>query len=77
MRESFVSPANFILPLFIHEDTDKNVPIASMPGISRLAYGKNVIDHVAEARSLGINQVVIFPKASSYTSPFGGDLGGR
>jgi hypothetical protein len=28
----------------------------------RLAYGKNVIDHVAEARSLGVNQVVIFPK---------------
>jgi hypothetical protein len=28
----------------------------------RLAYGKNVVDHVAEARSLGVNQVVIFPK---------------
>lgn len=61
MRESFVSPANFILPLFIHEE-DKNVPIASMPGYFRLAYGKNVVDAVAEARSLGINQVVIFPK---------------
>lgn len=62
MRESFVSPSNFILPLFIHEEGDKNVPIASMPGYFRLAYGKNVIDAVAEARSLGINQVVIFPK---------------
>ena len=65
MRESFVSPANFILPLFIHEEGDKNVPIASMPGYFRLAYGKNVIDAVAEARSLGINQVVIFPKVSN------------
>ena len=65
MRESFVSPANFILPLFIHEEGDKNVPIASMPGQFRLAYGKNVIDAVAEARSLGINQVVIFPKVAA------------
>jgi len=65
MRESFVSPSNFILPLFIHEEGDKNVPIASMPGYYRLAYGKNVVDAVAEARSLGINQVVIFPKVSS------------
>ena len=57
MRESYVSPANFILPLFIHEDSDKNVPITSMPGVSRLAYGKNVVDAVGEARSLGLNQV--------------------
>ncbi|KAG1671617.1 hypothetical protein FOA52_006848 [Chlamydomonas sp. UWO 241] len=66
MRESFVSPSNFILPLFIHEESDKNQPIASMPGINRLAYGKNVVDHVAEARSLGINQVVVFPKTPEH-----------
>jgi porphobilinogen synthase len=65
MRESFVSPSNFILPLFVHEDNDKNVPISSMPGVFRLAYGRNVVDAVAEARALGINQVVIFPKVSS------------
>ncbi len=62
MRESFLSPANFILPIFVHEESDKNQPIASMPDYYRLAYGKNVIDNVAEARSYGINQVVIFPK---------------
>lgn len=80
MRESFVSPSNFILPLFIHEEGDKNVPIASMPGYFRLAYGKNVIDAVAEARSLGINQVVIFPKVRTWgTSSRRSDLvaGGR
>lgn len=33
-----------------------------MPGIFRLAYGKNVIDYVSEARSYGVNQVVVFPK---------------
>lgn len=62
MRENSVSPANFILPIFVHEEGNTNQPIASMPGIFRLAYGKNVIDHVAEARSVGVNQVVIFPK---------------
>eukprot|EP00197_Chlamydomonas_leiostraca_P013772 CAMPEP_0202865290 /NCGR_PEP_ID=MMETSP1391-20130828/5580_1 /ASSEMBLY_ACC=CAM_ASM_000867 /TAXON_ID=1034604 /ORGANISM="Chlamydomonas leiostraca, Strain SAG 11-49" /LENGTH=390 /DNA_ID=CAMNT_0049545113 /DNA_START=30 /DNA_END=1202 /DNA_ORIENTATION=+ len=62
MRESNLHPSNFILPLFIHEEGDKNQPISSMPGYYRLAYGKNVIDEVAEARSYGVNQVVIFPK---------------
>jgi delta-aminolevulinic acid dehydratase/porphobilinogen synthase len=62
IRENWLSPAHFILPIFVHEEHDRNEPIASMPGINRLAYGKNVVDHVAEARSLGVNQVVIFPK---------------
>lgn len=62
MRESYLDPSNFILPIFIHEEGDKNQPIPSMPGQYRLAYGKNVIENVAEARSYGVNQVVIFPK---------------
>lgn len=66
MRESFLSPSNFILPLFIHEEGNTNQPIPSMPGYYRLAYGKNVVDEVAEARSYGVNQVVIFPKVSAY-----------
>lgn len=65
VRENWLSPAHFILPIFVHEG-DKNQPIPSMPGINRLAYGKNVVDHVAEARSLGVNQVVIFPKTPDH-----------
>ena len=63
-RETWLSPSHFILPLFVHEEGSANQPIASMPGVFRLAYGKNVVDFVAEARSLGVNQVVIFPKVS-------------
>jgi len=37
-----------------------------MPGIYRLAYGKNVLDAVAEARSYGVHQVVIFPKTPDH-----------
>ncbi|KAG2501031.1 hypothetical protein HYH03_000850 [Edaphochlamys debaryana] len=66
IRECIVSPANFILPIFVHEESSNNVPIPSMPGIFRLAYGKNVIDYVAEARSYGVNQVVIFPKTPDH-----------
>lgn len=50
-----------ILPMFVHEK-DKNEPIASMPGVGRLSYDNGVIDFVSEARSYGVNQVVIFPK---------------
>lgn len=69
IRENWVGPEHFILPLFIHEEGDKNTPIASMPGVERLAYGKNVIANVAEARSYGVNSVVIFPKVRPCKSP--------
>eukprot|EP00200_Dunaliella_tertiolecta_P005250 CAMPEP_0202346664 /NCGR_PEP_ID=MMETSP1126-20121109/5354_1 /ASSEMBLY_ACC=CAM_ASM_000457 /TAXON_ID=3047 /ORGANISM="Dunaliella tertiolecta, Strain CCMP1320" /LENGTH=391 /DNA_ID=CAMNT_0048938097 /DNA_START=80 /DNA_END=1255 /DNA_ORIENTATION=+ len=66
VRESILSPSNFILPLFVHDESDQNQPIPSMPGCFRLAYGKNIIDFVAESRSYGINQVVIFPKTPDH-----------
>lgn len=61
ISETHISPANFILPVFVHEG-DRNEPIASMPGVSRLNWRKGLVDTVREARSLGVNQVVIFPK---------------
>lgn len=61
MSETHISPANFILPVFVHEG-DRNEPIASMPGVCRLNWRKGLVDTVREARSLGVNQVVIFPK---------------
>ncbi|PSC76206.1 delta-aminolevulinic acid dehydratase [Micractinium conductrix] len=59
--ETVVHPANFIMPVFVH-DGDKNIPIDSMPGVSRLGWKNGLVDAVAEARSVGVNQVVIFPK---------------
>lgn len=41
---------------------DKNVPIESMPGIERLSFKNGVLDYVGKAHSLGVNNVVIFPK---------------
>ena len=61
IRENWLSPAHFVLPIFVHEGST-NEPIPSMPGVFRVAYGKNVLDFVGEARSYGVNQVIIFPK---------------
>lgn len=61
VQENSLSPSNFILPLFVHEG-DKNEGIPSMPGVERLSYANGLTDFVSEARSYGVNQVVIFPK---------------
>ncbi len=61
ISETHLSPANFILPVFVH-DGEKNDPILTMPGVDRLGWRHGLIEHVREARSYGVNQVVIFPK---------------
>jgi porphobilinogen synthase len=61
VAETSLSPANFILPCFVHEGTE-NIPIASMPGISRLGVDTGLLKEVEEARALGVKSVVIFPK---------------
>ena len=44
-----------------------------MPGVERLGWRHGLIDSVREARSNGVNQVVIFPKVLTpllYIHPF-------
>src|SRR4051812_10081422 len=60
VRETILSPSNFILPLFVTEGKKQRIPITSMPGIFRLS--RDLI--VAEARrahKLGISAVALFP----------------
>jgi len=61
-RETILTPANFIYPIFVHDDSDEDVPILSMPGQSRLSFSKGMLAKVREARAAGVNQVVVFPK---------------
>ena len=61
ISETHISPANLILPVFIH-DGEQSIPIASMPGVARLGWRHGLMDAVAEARSYGVNSVVLFPK---------------
>jgi porphobilinogen synthase len=68
VRECSLTPADFILPLFLHEDSE-DVPIASMPGVTRWSL-TGLLREAGEAHALGIPAVVLFPKiAESLKSP--------
>eukprot|EP00557_Chaetoceros_sp_GSL56_P000024 CAMPEP_0176496006 /NCGR_PEP_ID=MMETSP0200_2-20121128/10968_1 /TAXON_ID=947934 /ORGANISM="Chaetoceros sp., Strain GSL56" /LENGTH=415 /DNA_ID=CAMNT_0017893939 /DNA_START=168 /DNA_END=1415 /DNA_ORIENTATION=- len=60
VRENIVTPANFIYPLFIHDETF-NQDIASMPGCERHSLD-SMIKEVAEAYQFGVKTFVLFPK---------------
>mmetsp|Transcript_16998 Transcript_16998/g.38248 ORF Transcript_16998/g.38248 Transcript_16998/m.38248 type:complete len:294 (-) Transcript_16998:527-1408(-) len=61
VRENIVTPANFIYPLFIHEDGPENVPIESMPGCQRHTL-ESMLREVGEAMEQGVGTFVLFPK---------------
>jgi porphobilinogen synthase len=58
--ETSLSPADFILPMFLHED-EADTPIASMPGVTRWSL-TSLVREAGEAHALGIPAVVLFPK---------------
>lgn len=60
VRETQLSPSDFILPMFLHED-EEDVPIASMPGVTRWSI-PSLVREAGKAHSLGIPAVVLFPK---------------
>ncbi|XP_058112402.1 delta-aminolevulinic acid dehydratase, chloroplastic [Magnolia sinica] len=60
-QETSLSPANFVLPLFIHEG-EEDTPIGAMPGCYRLGWRHGLVEEVYKARDVGINSVVLFPK---------------
>jgi len=59
VRETNLTPHDFILPLFINEKLKDNRAIGSMPGIFQLAPGE--VAHEAErAQALGLQAVLLF-----------------
>ncbi len=60
VRENILSPADFIYPLFIH-DEKSNVAIASMPGCERHSLASMVAE-AKDAWQYGVKSFVIFPK---------------
>ncbi len=60
IRETSLAPADFILPLFFHEE-EEDVAIASMPGVTRWSLA-SLVKEAGEAHALGIPAVVLFPK---------------
>ncbi|MDF1815376.1 MAG: porphobilinogen synthase [Verrucomicrobiales bacterium] len=59
VRETQLSPADLIYPLFI-EEGDTDTPIESMPGCTRWSLN-GLIKEVGEAVASGVSSVVLFP----------------
>ncbi|XP_068643060.1 delta-aminolevulinic acid dehydratase, chloroplastic [Aristolochia californica] len=71
-QETTLSPANFVLPLFIHEG-EEDTPIGAMPGCYRLGWRHGLMEEVYKARDVGINSVVLFPKIPDALKSASGD----
>merc|ERR1719282_1830165 len=61
VRENFLTPANLMQPIFIHEDSDDVVPIPSMPGQSRHTLA-SMVEQVKKGMALGVKSFILFPK---------------
>lgn len=60
VRETILTPSDFILPLFVIDGHKKTEPIASMPDCARLSPDL-IIEKAAEAYQLGIPALALFP----------------
>lgn len=60
VRESALSPADFIWPVFVMEGMDAEEPVASMPGVMRLTVDR-IGAAAREAYAMGIPAICIFP----------------
>jgi porphobilinogen synthase len=60
MRETTLSSADLIYPVFVLEGQGRREPVASMPGIERLSIDL-LLDEAAEIHELGIPAIALFP----------------
>ncbi|MDZ4140141.1 MAG: porphobilinogen synthase [Erythrobacter sp.] len=59
-RESILTPADLIWPLFVASGTGVEEPVASLPGVSRWSVD-GIVARAKEAAALGIPVVALFP----------------
>jgi porphobilinogen synthase len=59
VRESWLDPSQFVLPLFVRSGTGVRQPIESMPGVAQTSVDELVRD-ARDAASLGIGGVLLF-----------------
>ena len=60
MRETTLTPADLILPVFVCEGDAERQPVASMPGVERLSIDL-MVKFAEHAHSLGIPALALFP----------------
>ena len=58
LRETQLSPAQFIHPIFVHERDDEQ-PIQSMPGVSRHSVA-GAVEQARQTLALGVPSVILF-----------------
>lgn len=59
-RETVLTPADLIWPLFVTEGSGIEDPIGSLPGVSRWSVDR-IVDRARDAAALGIPVVALFP----------------
>jgi len=72
MRETVLTPADFIYPVFVMEGSGQRVAVPSMPGVERLTVDELLREAEAVAR-LGVPAMALFP----VTPPEAKSLDGR
>ena len=60
VRESALSPSDFILPVFVLDGTRREEAVASMPGVKRQSLDL-LLETAKQARDLGIPALALFP----------------
>jgi len=60
MRETRLSPADLIYPLFVLEGEQRREPVASMPGVERLSIDL-LIEEARQVQAVGIPALALFP----------------
>ncbi len=60
MRQTVLTPADFIWPVFVREGDNVREPVASMPGVTRVSIDQLLIG-AREAVALGVPAIALFP----------------
>jgi porphobilinogen synthase len=68
MRETSISAANLIWPVFVIEGEKRTQAVASMPGVERISIDL-LIERAREAASLGVFGIALFPFVESAKTP--------
>jgi len=59
VRETELTPRDFVYPMFVELGTDSRTPIEAMPGVDRLSIS-HAVEEAGEAYALGIPAVLLF-----------------
>jgi porphobilinogen synthase len=74
VRETVLTPADLIWPVFITEGKGARVPIKSMPGVARLSIDELVKD-ARRAAKLGVPAIALFPQTPPQSKTPDGEEG--